>query len=87
MAHIVAADFNPPINNNDYLLSSVGTVHLRAIYMHHPYGIQKKWLIYLPWIEIHGYNMSHSYGIFKTRFYLFHIPYVEKNQCESVVSA
>jgi hypothetical protein len=28
MANIVAADFNPPINNNNYLLSSVGTVHL-----------------------------------------------------------
>ena len=28
MANIVAADFNPPKNSEQHLLSSVGTVHL-----------------------------------------------------------
>jgi hypothetical protein len=42
MAHIVAADFNPPMNNQAHLLNSVGMVHLSVIYMLHPYGIQTK---------------------------------------------
>jgi hypothetical protein len=42
MAHIVAADFNPPINNHPLLLNPVGMAHLIGFYMYHPYGIQKK---------------------------------------------
>ena len=32
MAHIVAADFNPPMNNEALLLNSVGMVHLSHLY-------------------------------------------------------
>jgi hypothetical protein len=42
MVNIVAADFNPPMNNEAYLLNSVGMIHLMTIYMYHPYGIRKK---------------------------------------------
>jgi hypothetical protein len=42
MAHIVAADFNPPMNSNDYLLNPVGMAHIIGFYMYHPYGIRKK---------------------------------------------
>jgi hypothetical protein len=41
MADIVVVDFNPPINN-ELLLNPVGMIHLIDVYMHHPYGIQKK---------------------------------------------
>jgi hypothetical protein len=40
MADTVAADFNPPMNNEAFLLSSVGTVHLITIYMARSYGTQ-----------------------------------------------
>ena len=40
MVHIVAADFNPPMNDEALLLNSVGMVHLSVIYMHRSYGTQ-----------------------------------------------
>jgi hypothetical protein len=42
MANIVAADFNPPMNNPQLLLNPVGMIHIKAYYMRHPYGIQRK---------------------------------------------
>ena len=63
MADIVAADFNPPINNHRLFLNPVGMTHLIGFYMYHPYGIQKREPKLIPWIEIHSYNMNHPYGI------------------------
>ena len=40
MADVVAADFNPPMNNEALLLNSVGMAYLIVIYRHRSYGTQ-----------------------------------------------
>jgi hypothetical protein len=38
MAHIVAADFNPPMNEDSFSVNSVGMVHIMTVYMSRSYG-------------------------------------------------
>jgi hypothetical protein len=41
--------------------------HLIGFYMHHPYGIQEKFVAIYRRIEIRRYNIGHPYGIWNKK--------------------
>ena len=64
--HFIAANFNPPNNQAQIFLSSVGTLHIlkQDHYMYRSYGTQKQFVHCTRRIKIRRYNMGRSYGTF-----------------------